>query len=82
MNQVKISTPCIGECGIDEENGLCRGCWRSRREIVAWRSMDEAERQALMRRLPFRSSVKTVADRHEHVIDLAADGVERGDQTH
>ena len=80
MAQEKISTPCIGECGIETDTGLCRGCRRSRAEIAAWRQMDDAERQALMRLLPFRGSVKPVADRNKHVIDFAADPVEGGDQ--
>jgi predicted Fe-S protein YdhL (DUF1289 family) len=80
MKPGKISTPCIGRFGIDEENDLCRGCRRSRAEIVAWLGMDEAERRALVRLLPFRGSVKTVADLNEHVLHLGADADKDADR--
>ncbi len=80
MTEAKISTPCVNQCGIDPANGLCRGCQRSRAEIVAWRSLDEDQRRAIMRLLPERASIQPVGSRGEHVVaDLGADGHQGGD---
>jgi uncharacterized protein len=51
----EISTPCIGLCEIDKAAGLCRGCWRTLKEIGQWRRMSEDERLELMAILPERS---------------------------
>ena len=48
------SSPCIKTCVIDPASGLCRGCLRSLDEITAWGRMSEAERRAVMARLPER----------------------------
>lgn len=43
-----ISTPCVGICRLDGR-GYCVGCLRTGDEIARWRSMDEVERQYVMR---------------------------------
>ena len=49
-----LSTPCIKICAIDPASGLCRGCGRTLDEIAQWGSLDESERQAIMRVLRAR----------------------------
>lgn len=49
-----MTTPCIGVCTIDPENDICQGCHRTLVEIAHWGVMTEAERLAVMARLPGR----------------------------
>lgn len=50
-----ISTPCIGICSVDEDAGLCVGCFRSLQEITDWRRLKEEERLRIMQQeLPER----------------------------
>jgi predicted Fe-S protein YdhL (DUF1289 family) len=39
---------------MDPERGLCLGCGRTLDEIARWSAMSEAEREAVLRRLPGR----------------------------
>jgi uncharacterized protein len=48
------STPCIAVCRIDPVSGFCLGCGRTASEIGRWVDMTEAERLALMAKLPER----------------------------
>jgi uncharacterized protein len=49
-----IRTPCIKVCVVDEDSGLCLGCFRDLQEIAAWSRLSEAERERLMSELPGR----------------------------
>jgi uncharacterized protein len=49
-----VSTPCRQLCRLDPASGLCTGCGRTGAEIAAWRRLSEAERRAIMARLPAR----------------------------
>jgi predicted Fe-S protein YdhL (DUF1289 family) len=51
-----IVTPCVKVCTIDPERRLCRGCLRSVDEIAAWWDYSDAERRAIMARLPERGA--------------------------
>jgi uncharacterized protein len=33
-----IASPCISHCQIDADTRLCKGCWRTIDEIIAWGS--------------------------------------------
>jgi predicted Fe-S protein YdhL (DUF1289 family) len=46
-----VSSPCTGVCRIEPTSGLCAGCLRTMDEIVAWGSMSEKDRRAIMARL-------------------------------
>ena len=50
-------SPCVQICVIHRESGLCTGCLRSRDEIAAWATMDNAARRAVMERLPEREGL-------------------------
>ncbi|KDR34762.1 DUF1289 domain-containing protein [Caballeronia grimmiae] len=54
--QEPIGSPCTGVCKIDPAHELCAGCFRSRAEIKAFRSMDDAAKLALLDELPGRQA--------------------------
>jgi predicted Fe-S protein YdhL (DUF1289 family) len=44
----KTPSPCISICQMDQVKEVCRGCYRTRKEIAQWPSMDgQAQRQLL-----------------------------------
>ena len=55
-NRVKtdMESPCNKSCTYDPGAGLCLGCGRTLEEIGAWFSMSDAERRAVMEKLPER----------------------------
>ena len=52
--QESVASPCIGLCRLDPATGFCEGCARTGDEIGRWRAASEAERQAILERLPGR----------------------------
>ena len=52
--RLTIATPCIRLCTLDPETRTCLGCGRTLDEIAAWTRYSEAEREAIMARLPER----------------------------
>ncbi len=49
-----VSTPCVKICITDPASRLCEGCGRTLTEIAQWSRLSEAERLAIMARLPER----------------------------
>jgi predicted Fe-S protein YdhL (DUF1289 family) len=49
-----IATPCVQVCVIDDDSGLCLGCFRTLDEIAGWAGFSEVERSAVMAALPAR----------------------------
>jgi uncharacterized protein len=49
-----ISSPCNRVCVMHPASELCVGCGRSLDEIARWAALSEAERRAIMDRLPAR----------------------------
>jgi predicted Fe-S protein YdhL (DUF1289 family) len=49
-----MNSPCVKICTYDPGSGLCLGCGRTLEEIGAWFSMNDAERRAVMEKLPER----------------------------
>jgi uncharacterized protein len=52
-----MESPCIKICTWDPESGLCLGCGRTLEEIGDWSAMTDAERRAVMEKLPDRLSL-------------------------
>ena len=53
---MSIETPCIAVCMMDPKSGLCFGCGRTLPEIARWHRIDNAERLAIMAKLPARKA--------------------------
>jgi hypothetical protein len=51
-----METPCVDNCEIDRQSGLCRGCGRTIPEIAGWASMSSAERRRIMSELADRKA--------------------------
>lgn len=51
-----MESPCVKICTYDPESGLCRGCGRTLDEIGDWYCMTDAQRRAVMEKLPARLS--------------------------
>lgn len=49
-----VPSPCVNVCAIDPGTGWCRGCYRTLGEIAAWGASSDAEKQAVLDRLPDR----------------------------
>ncbi len=45
---MRVLSPCNSVCKMNENSGLCLGCWRTINEIVAWGShSDDAKKKIL-----------------------------------
>ena len=44
----KLPSPCVSICQMDPQDGVCLGCYRTRAEIAAWRSMDQDDQSVLL----------------------------------
>jgi uncharacterized protein len=49
-----VSSPCNRVCVMHPTSRICIGCGRSLDEIARWAALNEAERLAIMARLPAR----------------------------
>ncbi|HWU33864.1 MAG TPA: DUF1289 domain-containing protein [Methylovorus sp.] len=49
-----VSSPCIGVCAMNEETGLCEGCFRTIDEIREWWDMSSQQRHEVKERLAQR----------------------------
>ena len=45
---IKLPSPCISVCQMDDLSGLCVGCYRTRAEIATWGSMDQDDQILLL----------------------------------
>ncbi|MBX9796279.1 DUF1289 domain-containing protein [Sphingomonas sp.] len=53
---VRVPSPCVNICQIDERRGLCIGCARTMDEIGGWTSGTPEWRRAVMAALPARKA--------------------------
>ena len=44
----KLPSPCVSICQMDPQGGVCLGCYRTRAEIAAWRSLDQDDQLVLL----------------------------------
>ncbi|HCU91022.1 MAG TPA: DUF1289 domain-containing protein [Gammaproteobacteria bacterium] len=47
-------SPCVEVCQINEEIGMCHGCFRTLDEIAKWGRMHPLERRRIMKSLSLR----------------------------
>lgn len=45
-------SPCVGLCRLDDD-GVCKGCKRTKLEVQRWSQMTDAERHMIMTRLGY-----------------------------
>ena len=45
---IKLPSPCISVCQMDDLDGVCVGCYRTRAEIATWGSMDQDDQILLL----------------------------------
>ena len=53
---VAVASPCVKTCVIDEESGLCLGCYRTLEEIGGWGALSAQARARVMAELADRRS--------------------------
>ena len=49
-----VSSPCTGQCRLNDEGNACLACLRSIGEIQAWGEMSDDARRAVLADLPNR----------------------------
>lgn len=59
QGMMPLPSPCISVCQMDSASGMCLGCYRTRNEIAAWRSMDAEEQRSLLDTLRDRRAAAT-----------------------
>lgn len=42
------ASPCIGICKMNEQTGLCIGCFRTRNEIAMWSSAGAEDKRRIL----------------------------------
>jgi uncharacterized protein len=60
MDERGPSSPCLNICSLDDQ-GVCRGCYRSLAEIAEWTRMTAEERWATVA----RAEARRLAERKE-----------------
>ncbi|AZG72956.1 DUF1289 domain-containing protein [Shewanella livingstonensis] len=53
-NNSNIASPCVRQCCLDAQD-VCLGCHRSLDEILAWHTMDDQQKIALLETLQQRA---------------------------
>jgi len=43
-----VASPCINVCKMDEQTGLCSGCFRTIDEIAGWAGIDDSRRLGIL----------------------------------
>jgi len=51
-----VGSPCTDVCRLDKTTGHCEGCFRSREEIKAWKTMADGDKLALFNTLLARKA--------------------------
>jgi predicted Fe-S protein YdhL (DUF1289 family) len=46
--QQPVGSPCTDICKLNRETGYCEGCFRTRDEIKAWKTMADADKVCIL----------------------------------
>ncbi len=49
-----VPSPCVSICELDEQQGQCKGCYRSLQEIAVWGHLSDAEKRTVWGRIEAR----------------------------
>ena len=52
----QVASPCVSICNINNDSGLCEGCFRTLDEIAVWAQMDNAAKREVWHRIAKRSA--------------------------
>jgi uncharacterized protein len=52
-----VGSPCTNVCRLDKTTGHCEGCFRSREEIKAWKTLHDESKLALLDILLSRQAI-------------------------
>jgi predicted Fe-S protein YdhL (DUF1289 family) len=55
-NLPEIVSPCISVCEMDEQAGICKGCYRTLAEIATWSRISNEDRWDIVQQLRERRS--------------------------
>ena len=47
INDPLTTSPCISLCQMDADTGLCKGCFRTIKEITDWSSMQDGDKRSV-----------------------------------
>ena len=50
----EVASPCTSVCTIDDETGLCAGCYRTLDEIAGWIDLSSEQKRTLLSTLLIR----------------------------
>jgi uncharacterized protein len=51
-----VASPCISLCQMDAASGLCKGCWRTIDDIVAWGRLSDAGKLLILKQIALRKT--------------------------
>jgi predicted Fe-S protein YdhL (DUF1289 family) len=57
-----IESPCNRICVVETASGLCRGCYRTLREISCWAQLTRIEKLALLEDIARRKAAAAVLE--------------------
>ena len=52
-----VPSPCISVCRMDEDSGLCLGCFRTLDEIVVWAGSSDPDKRMVWRLIAQRAGL-------------------------
>ena len=54
IDEQAVASPCVNVCKMNEITGVCEGCQRNIEEIASWSAYSDAQKRAVLERLPAR----------------------------
>jgi predicted Fe-S protein YdhL (DUF1289 family) len=57
LDQARRQSPCVRNCCLDDAQ-VCMGCGRELQEILRWREVSTAEREAILQRARARREAR------------------------
>ena len=52
----QVASPCVSICDINNDSGLCEGCFRTLDEIAVWSQLDNAAKREVWSRIALRAA--------------------------
>jgi predicted Fe-S protein YdhL (DUF1289 family) len=74
MMRADVTSPCTSVCTIDQETGLCVGCYRTLDEIAGWIDLSTEQKRSLLATLLTRRARFHAAIAGRHATGNERDG--------